>query len=255
MTDKGRDNITPGEENDYDKKAEPLDNQETGEVCSTGEPFPGFLELVYGVLFEPRRTMKRVAEKPPLGLAVLIVTVLSLFGTLTGLFIILRFFEQSLLGTVAGGFIPGGRGIVILIAVLGLLVGYARWFGYSAVMHLVADLLGGRGCARGVFAVAGLATLPSILKFPVQILAYWYGMESLAASAAAGLAGLAAGIWSFIILVIGINQVHGLSTGRSVLVVIAPVLALIILVFLTILSILVLIMAFSSTGMNFPGYF
>jgi hypothetical protein len=121
-------------------------------------------------------------------------------------------------------------------------------------MHLAADLLGGRGSARGVFAATGLAGLPSIIMIPVQFLSYWFGAGSLTVTILVGLAGLAVGVWSVVIMVTGLKQVHGLSTGRSVLVVLSPALAILALIIFVIITLVVI--ASSMPGMTvFPGYF
>jgi hypothetical protein len=216
-----------------------------------GEPPQGFLEIVYGVLFEPVKTMKRAAENPPLVTALVFVTILSLLGTLAGLLTFSRVLSQSL---DAGGILPGARAFVPVGAFIGLVFSYIKWFGYSAVLHLTADLLGGRGGARGVFAAVGLAGLPYILLIPFQFLGYWYGLGKLAVTALLLLAGLAVGIWSSIILVIGVREVHLLSTGRSVLVFFIPFLALLMVL---ILSVIALAVIFSALPLNtsIPGYF
>lgn len=218
-----------------------------------GGTFSGFLELVYGVLFEPVQTMRKVAERPPLVLTVLIVTILSLLGTLMGLLTASKVVGQSLLSASMGQLAPVVQALIPLGAVLGLLWGYLKWLGYSAVLHLIADLLGGRGSARGVFAAAGLAVLPSILLVPVEFMAYRFA-SGAGATTLTGLASLAVAVWSLVLLVIGVREVHGLSNGRAALVVFSPLLAFALLIIL-ILAALVFVAASLPAGMHFPGYF
>lgn len=238
----------------YSGAAGTPDNPEPVGFPDVSEPSPGFLELVYGVLFEPDKTMKRVAERPPLGLAVMVVTIISLLGAVMGLLTVSKVLNQSLHAVAMEQFLPGLRALAPLGAVFGLLWGYVKWFGYSAIMHLAAELLGGRGSARGVFAAVGLAGLPAILMIPIQFLSYWLGTGRLAVTILVVLAGLAVGIWSVILMVIALRQVHGLSTGRSVLVVFSPILALITLGILMIIT-LVGIAASMPNTMHFPGFF
>lgn len=211
----------------------------------------GFLEIVYGVLFEPVQTMQKAAENPPLVTALVIVTILSLLGTIMGLLTFARVFSQSL---DSGGILPATRSLVPVGAVIGLVFSYVKWFGYSAILHLVADLLGGRGSARGVFAAAGLAGLPHILLVPFQFLGYWYGLENLAVSVLLLLASLAIWIWSSIILVVGLRETHRFSTGRSVLVFIIPYLSLFLLLILSLIALVVTISVFP-LNTNIPDYF
>ncbi|MFX4262684.1 YIP1 family protein [Pelotomaculum propionicicum] len=213
-----------------------------------GEP-QGFLEIVYGVLFDPVKTMKRAAANPPLVTALVIVTILSILGTLMGLLTFSRVLSQSLdtSAVLPGALLPVG-------AFIGLVFSYVKWFGYSAVLHLAADLLGGRGVVRGVFAAVGLAGLPNTLLAPFQFLGYWYGLGNLAVTVLLLLAGLAAGIWSSVVLVIGIREVYRLPTGRSVLVFFIPYLALFLLLILSVIAVVLIFSAFP-INTNIPGYF
>lgn len=211
----------------------------------------GFLEIVYGVLFEPVQTMQRAAKNPPLVTALVIVTVISLLGTTMGLLTFARVFSQSL---DSGGIIPATRSLAPVAVAISLVFSYVKWFGYSAILHLVADLLGGRGGARGVFAAAGLAGLPHIFLAPFQFLGYWYGLENLSVSVLLMLASLAIWIWSSVILIVGLKATHRLSTGRSVLVFITPYLALFLLLILSLIALVVTISVFP-LNTNIPGYF
>lgn len=240
---------------DFFKDAVPESNQgEAGTSGGGGEPFPGFLELVYGVLFEPVKTMKRVAERPPLGTVALVVTILILLSSIMGFLTFSRVLDQSMHAAAMEQLLPGIQALAPFWAVFSFLLGYVKWFVYSSVLHLVADLLGGRGSARGVFAAAGLAGLPSILIIPFQFLGYWYGMGKLAVTVILGLAGLAVGIWNIILLVIGLKAVHDLSTGRSVLTVITPYLALALFMLLMVVALVVAAVSLPFKA-NLPGYF
>lgn len=216
-------------------------------------PAPGFLEIVYGVLFEPVRTMKKVAENPPLTAALLSFTIISLLGAVMGLLAFSKFLSQ---GYDAGidQLLPGAQVLVPAGLFIGLIFSYIKWFCYSAIINLVAELLGGRGSARGVFAAFGLAGLPLILIIPFQFLTYWYGTGVSAVTVLLMLVWLVLGIWSGIIFVIGIREVHALSTGRSVLVLLIPCLALVLLLVLSAIGLAVLLSAFT-LNTNFPGYF
>jgi hypothetical protein len=216
-------------------------------------PAPGFLEIVYGVLFEPVRTMKKVAENPPLTAALLTFTIISLLGAVMGLLAFSKFLSQ---GYDAGidQLLPGAQVLMPVGLFIGLIFSYIKWFCYSAIINLVAELLGGRGSARGVFAAFGLAGLPLILIIPFQFMAYWYGTGVFAVTAVLMLAWLVLGIWSGIIFVIGIREVHALSTGRSVLVLLIPCMALVLLLVLSVIGLVALLSAFT-LNTNIPGYF
>jgi len=218
------------------------------------ESTPGFLELFYGVLFEPVKTMKTVAGAPPLGLVAIVVTILILLGTTMGYLTLSRVLEQSLQASGLEQLLPVLRVMAPFWVILSLLIGYVKWFGYSAVLHLIADLLGGRGSAMGVFAAVGLAGLPSAVLIPFQFLGYWFGMGNTAVTILLGLAGLAVWIWSIILMVIGVGAVHRLSAGRSVLTVLTPFLALVLFGIFLFIALLVIAVSLPYNA-NLPGYF
>jgi len=120
----------------------------------------GFLEITYGVLFEPTRTMAEMAQRPPLVQALLAVTLAGLAGSVAFSLALYRLaggLEGS--GAFTRAFLPAGL-------VLGLFWSYVKWAGASALLHLAAELLGGRGTARSVLAATGFAAIPSLLGRP-----------------------------------------------------------------------------------------
>lgn len=195
--------------------------QEDGE-----ERFPGFLELVYGIFFEPRPTMQKVARRPPLGQAALVVTILNVLGTGAWFLTAAGVLGRELDAASLSFFAPALQALIPLGAVTVFLWGYLKWFAYSSFISLAAELLGGLGRAGGVMAASGLAGLPAVLLIPVQLLTYGTIAENLAGNMLTGLAGLAVAIWSMVLNVIGVREVHSLSTGRSLLAVLSPYLAL-----------------------------
>lgn len=233
----------------------PASIQEQPEVVEATpvETVPGLLELIYGVLFEPAVTMKKVAQRPPLLSAFLIITIIGVFGALMGILTASRVLGDDLRATPLAYLAPAIQALTPLAAILGLIWGYVKWFSYSAIIHLVADLLGGRGGARGVFALVALAGLPSIFMIPVQFLTYYFGPGHTPVQVLVGLTGLGVWVWSVILLVIGLREVHGLSTGRTLLVVFSPYLVLLLLLLL-LLAILIIFAASLPFGIPFPGY-
>ncbi|MDF9407609.1 YIP1 family protein [Pelotomaculum isophthalicicum JI] len=237
-------------------------DREDGEVTDINLEFeqsPGggeprrqdFLELVYGVLFDPLRTLEAVAKKPPVALAFLIFTVICILDVTMGLLTVSRAMTAGLYNNDLENFLSSFRALAPLGAVFGLFWGYLKWFGYSAFIHLAAELLGGKGVATGVLVVVGLAGMPSIFMVPVNLLSLWLGTGGLIIIA---LAGLATVVWSVVLLVIGLKQVHGLTAGRSFLVVVSPFLLLLVL-FIIIIAALVAVAASMPFGMHNPVYF
>ncbi|MCF8011282.1 MAG: YIP1 family protein [Clostridiales bacterium] len=242
-------NYNSEEVQDYN---DPVEKDNTVEMTGVqNSPGLGFLELIYGILFEPVKTFKQIAFNPPIGQAVIIYLAVKLLSGIMGAFINANTMAGALtqvppiLAQVIHGMVP-------LFILLGLLIQFIKWFVYSGVLHLLADFYGGAGTARGVFTVYGLAALPTVFLIPVQLLL-------LVLSPGEGFVNLliipvtlALAIWGFIILILGVREVHEFSTGRSVLVIFTPVIAIILLV---IIAAAVLFSVAASLPHNLPGIF
>lgn len=215
---------------------------------------PDILELIYGLLFDPAKTMVIVSRKPPLGVAFLIVTITTILGLISGYFAASQVFIASLTGAGFGPMPGVFKALLPVGALFGLCWGYLKWFGLSAIIHLAAGLLGGRGNAAGVFTFVGLANMPSIFLIPVNLIIYWLGAGKIIFTLLSGLLGLTTVIWTTILLVIGLKQVHGLTTGRSVLVILSPLLLLAVFLILMIVA-LVALVASQPARVYAPGFF
>lgn len=213
------------------------------------EPALGFLEIIYGILFEPVKTLKRVAQRPPLTFALLLVTILGVAGVIMWLITISRVLNQAGGPSVVGNFSLAARPLLALGAVIIFLWSYIKWFSYSAFISLAAEMLGGVGRARGVAAAVGLSLIPTILIIPVQLLNYY-----LASTAFLLIIVLLVWIWVTVLMVIGIREVHSLSTSRALLAVLSPILVLVVFAGLLLAGLVAVAMSIYS-GMSLPGYF
>ena len=214
-----------------------------------GEPAQGFLELVYGILFEPVKTLKRAAQRPPLVNALVLVTIVGLAGVLMWLLTISIILDQAAGPSSSGSFPVSARPLLVLGAVLIFLWSYIKWFGYSAFISLVAEMLGGMGRARNVAAIVGLSLIPTILIIPVQVLNQYFNSPVFII-----ITILALWTWVTVLMVIGIREVHALSTGRALLAVLSPVLVLVVFICLLAAG-LVAVAVTMFSGINLPGYF
>jgi len=187
----------------------------------------GILELVYGVLFEPVRTFAGLTRQPPVLSAVVIVVLLNLAEALMGLFTTPQYMRGLQLPNLPELDVLYSM-LIPLVAVGGFFFGFAKWFLMAGVLHLLAELYGGRGSARSVFTVYGLAGIPAALMIPVQLLGVFFA-SSAAFNTITGLLSLAVFIWSVVLLIIGIREVHGFGTGKAALTVFTPALAIVLM--------------------------
>jgi len=87
--------------------------------------------------------------------------------------------------------------IVLISGIIGLVIG-------AAIMHLFVILVGGKqGYAQTLKATVYAAT-------PMYLIGW------------IPLLGFAGGIWSFILVILGLRELHGISTGRAFLAAILP---------------------------------
>lgn len=204
------------------------------------EPPLKYYEIIYGVLFEPVKTMQRVVNEPPLGTTLVIVILLALAGLLTSLYTSAHGgssnlgLEMGLPLTQARMFSEALRVAAPVLAILGSLFYFFKWFFYSALLHLLADFYGGRGKARIVFIVYGLAGLPEVFLIPLNVLTTLF-IPSIA-KVVSTLGSFAVLIWGVIILTIGLREAHQFSTGRALAVIFTPVVAVGVLILVSIIG-------------------
>ena len=208
-------------------------------------------DIIYGILFEPVKTMKMIVQKPPVGTTVIIIILLSLVELLTELYTSTRGGPSNLgldLGMPfrqAMDFSQALRAAAPVLAVLGVLFYFIKWFFYSALLHLLAEFFGGQGKAKTVFTVYGLASLPTVFFIPLNVLAILLFPSSF--TAVTTIAGLGVFIWGVILLTIGLREAHQISTGRTLVVIFTPVVAALVLVGIGVVGLMSVISSFIPT--------
>jgi hypothetical protein len=207
---------------------------------------PGFLETIYGILFDPVRTFRRLADAPPLLLTFAIVTLVNAFGALMSILTVRTVGLTDVDPEIAQVVSPAAPFLILA----GFFLWYAKWLGYGAVLHLTAQLLGGSGGARGTLVTYGLAGLPAILLLPVDALVVVANLGQSPVTVLLGLLRLAVFVWGVVLLVIGLREMHRFPTGRAVTTVLAPVGAVVLLV---IVLLIISLSGFAAMSPVWPG--
>ena len=164
-----------------------------------------FLDLVYSLIVTPRAALyditrgERLREAGILWLFTLFLTAVSAFSEGPGLLV--EFLA------------------VLLFLGLSLLV-------HSAVTDYLSGLLGGQGSAKGITAGFMAASLAFSVFFTLA--------ESIGLSFLSGIGSFAICVWTFVLDVLAIHENYFFSTGKSVLIAIAPYVML--LLFLLLLA-------------------
>jgi len=223
--DESRDAPTAGEPGSTEKHfATEVSQEENKDI-------PGFLELIYGVLFDPVKTFRKIAQSPPLGSSVAVFSLVKVLSVAVGGYISTRYMSD--LPGHEYGFEELLRAMMPAVVVIILVYEYLKWFVYSGLLYLVAELSGGRGRAAGVLCVTGLASLPALLFLPVQTLATVFGGSGLTGPVNV-LFWLGVMIWGCVLVILGLRETQHISTGRAVLAALAPAMVLL-LVFILLL--------------------
>ena len=221
-------------------------------------PAPGILELMYGALFAPVSTFRNVAARPQLGKCTIVLLIVVIIGAVGGM---LSFHRQmgafsgfGSLSEFTGRGVPGmpefpvqsfAAALMPMIFV-GIPIGsFLVWYLQTAVFHLTAVLLGGRGEVIPLMAVLALGSMPGVFSGPAMLLG------ALVHSSVGDWLNFILGIWSLVLYAIGIREAHRFSTGRAVATLLMP---LVVVIALVVLAVLFLFVGFASMlGHMFPG--
>ncbi len=183
--------------------------QSTSEIQESDgeEKSPDILELLYGIMAKPAATMERLANRPPVGAALVVFTVSTIISTL----VVARdvpFYGHGIpnLGALAG-----------LATAAGLIFAYGGWFIGTAVIHLWAELLGGRGRALALFSAAGMLSFIQLFNVPAAVIAKAVGdwFSNMVSLAVFG--------WLVVLYVISVKTIYRISVGRAIAALLLPV--------------------------------
>jgi hypothetical protein len=120
----------------------------------------------------------------------------------------------------------------------------AIWVCASALLHMTAVLLGGRGEATGLLCTFGYVGLPQLFLIPIVAIIQCLPVGLRSFVIAAGLAVLA--FWSFSLKVLALKGCYGFSATKAVLVLLIPFLVL-----LAGVALVVLLLSASALSMVF----
>ncbi len=160
------------------------------------------LERIYGILFQPVGTLRDICQTRPLKQAILVIIVAAVFTTWTGYFAAL----------------PNSIFVIAAMAVT-----LAVWFVGSAITHLVAELMAGKGQAAGLLAANGYVQVLRIFSVPVVVLSSLAPAPLKVGILLLGSTGLF--VWEVVLTVIAIRENYGFSNKKACLTLVVPYLA------------------------------
>jgi hypothetical protein len=173
------------------------------------------IEKIKGFLTDPAKTFNAVKQES-LGEAIKYYAIIAAVysAILALMFAFMGAFLGSMMGFGnAGRMIGAGAGIgtAIIFFIVFLLSAIIGAFIAGAILHIFVYIVGGRkGIAQTIKALMYGST-PTLLFGWIPFI------------------GLLAGIWSLILEIIGIKELHELTTGKAIMAVLIPIILLIIL--------------------------
>lgn len=197
-----------------------------------------FTEKVKGFLLEPSKTFDAIKDED-LGEVIKYYAVIA--AVYSVIFAVLFMFMGSLFGSMMGlqnlGMIFGagaGIGGAVIIFVVFMLLAIISAFIGGAVLHIFVYVVGGRkGIAQTIKAVMYGST-PGLLLGWIPLI------------------GSLAAIWSLVLEILGIRQLHELTTGRAILAVLIPIIIAVILA--VVLAAIIASLMFGMVGPYGRGY-
>ena len=172
----------------------------------------GFVEKIKGFLVSPVETFRKVKDEdmgPGIKYFIILALIFSILFAV--IFTLLGAMVGSMFGgAFLGGMIGGTMGIVMFIPLFfGLLVSL---FIGSAILHLFVYLVGGRKGYTQTLKAYAYGSTPMLLLGWILPISFVFS------------------IWSLIVEILGIRELHEISTGRAVLAVILLIIVLAIII-------------------------
>lgn len=179
------------------------------------------LDILYGLIFQPRGTMRELARAGSLRVGLLVflgVNIVNcLFQGASGQV------NQPALGM---GFlsIP-----VWLIGVIGIITALSVWFVSAGLFSLLGEVLYGYGNGKALLTCMGFAVFPGVLGPALHYLALMVNLKSIGV-----LLYLLASLWVIGLQILAVQESLTLTTGQAILIYILP-LAIVVAVFVLLL--------------------
>lgn len=204
-------------------------NEDDGKIETVQSEKHGFFELIYGTLFNPVRTFRSISNAPPLFHGFIIFISVVVVTSLVNMLLPQDLSEMP--PQLAEAAVQVGPSVVIIGAIFSLVL----WLVQAGILQVIAELLGGRGKAVGVLTILALAGIPSVLVVPLRVISYLFE-ESLAGSFLTIVGSLLAFLWWIVLIVLGLREVQGFSTGKAVATVVAPLVGILLIIIVTAIS-------------------
>lgn len=180
------------------------------------------------MVVRPTSTIRSICQQRPIRWAIVVYFVVCVVNALSAIG----------LGLPEGAGLPDLAPFSISVRIIGtlvgtLIIGLLTLVVLTAIYHVVASVLGGKGSYSGLFSGFAFAALPSIFSAPLAAISLPLGIVG---TILYGLGSIGLIVWVVVLVVIAIRENYLVSTGRAILIYLLP------LILLVILSILIAIL-------------
>ena len=177
--------------------------------------FRKFLHYCWGIIIRPVPTLKQLAAEASLSYG---FAAYFLFGLLYGLFSLVVYFCGHLPSGVLVNFIPA-KIYYLWEAIFMIPVTMQIYMLFAALAHLLAKLQSGQGSFEGTLSVLGFTySIPLIVLFWVPDVVLFFLFGSRVQLNFVPFYGTAAGLWTFIVSLMGIKIAQQISQPRALFV-------------------------------------
>jgi hypothetical protein len=173
----------------------------------------GILDTLTGVLARPTSTIRSVCQQRSIGWAIIVYLAVSLITTVV--WIEPGMLEELGLPALGMPAILVGSSIINIVM---LVI-------FTAIYHVVASVLGGKGSYWGLFSGFGFAALPGIFVAPLAVI----GLLPIVGDLLSGLGAFGVMVWSLILSILAVRENYLVSTGRAILIYLLPLAVLMVL--------------------------
>ena len=185
-------------------------------------------QVTYALITHPTLAMRMVRTTKALGTGIVMLLAASISSAVA----------FTLLKAEATG--PKAPAVLITYVAIVLVTSFVWWLFMGGLIHASAGLMGGYGNFPRFLAAGGLALAPFTLCTPIVLLLSLLG----------GLGGVLyimpiqplILIWSWVLLIIGIKEIYGLSVGSAVVASLLPILIIAALMLASIATLVVTVL-------------
>jgi hypothetical protein len=207
---------------------------------------------ITGIIVSPGQTIEKIAEKPYIEEAVMIVGIVAILSGISA-YLALNIFSFDF-GDMSADEIKLINTIILIGGVVGpIITMMVMWIIATGVVHLISVALGGEGKFTQMLVIYGYANIPILIGVVIGMILMMF-IEPITISISAGSPDVMGGLisnpyyqssiiisylmelWSIGLVFMGVKCVHSLTSGKALIAVAIPLLFLIGTIVMTLFS-------------------